>query len=53
MTSWNGLHKLPIVIFGKAPKTSSLVFELRHQKLKGDEQQNKKLLNIFGSLKSD
>ena len=26
MTSWNGLHKLPIVISGKTPKTLSIIW---------------------------
>ena len=34
MTSWNGFHKLPIAISGKAPKPLS-VFEFGHQKWLG------------------
>ena len=38
MTLWNGLQKLPIVIFGKQKKKH---FELRYQKCSGDRLQNK------------
>ena len=49
MTSLNGLHKSTIVIFGKNSKTS-LNYGIKNGQLMNHKI--KKLLNIFGNLKS-